>query len=93
MVSLRPNYFIFIGDLKTEGGEGEPPLDPPLPPVFKTFVLSIFVWRLKTGLTVLSYLQDTDEVDAPVKKKEREDVKVPDSKLDKRLQVTTCIAF
>ena len=31
--------------------------------------------------------QDTDEVDAPVKKRERENIKVPDSKLDKRLQV------
>ena len=32
MVSLRPNYFIFIGYLKTGGGGGtpEPPLDPPL---------------------------------------------------------------
>ena len=36
LVSLRPNYFIFIGYLKTEGGEGglskppEPPLDLPL---------------------------------------------------------------
>ena len=35
-VSLRPNYFIFIGYLKKRGGEGvslespEPPLDPPL---------------------------------------------------------------
>ena len=47
-----------------------------------------FMWWLKTGFTVLSFLQDTDEVDAPVKKREREDVKVPDSKLDKRLQVT-----
>ena len=33
------------------------------------------------------FFQDKDEVDAPVKKREREDVKVPDSKLDKRLQV------
>ena len=33
LVSLRPNYFNFIGYLKTwgrEGGLSEPPLDPPL---------------------------------------------------------------
>ena len=33
LVSGRPNYFIFIGYLKTrgrEGGSSEPPLDPPL---------------------------------------------------------------
>ena len=35
-ISVRPNYFIFIGYLKTGGGEGgsneplEPPLDTPL---------------------------------------------------------------
>ena len=33
LVSMRPNYFLFIGYLKTggrEGGPPEPPLDPPL---------------------------------------------------------------
>ena len=30
LVSLRPNYFIFIGYLKTGWGSREPPLDPPL---------------------------------------------------------------
>ena len=41
--SLRPNYFIFVGYLKTECGEGgsseapEPPIDLPLiPPLLKT---------------------------------------------------------
>ena len=28
--TMRPNYFIFIGYLKTGGREGLPPLDPPL---------------------------------------------------------------
>ena len=45
--SLRPNYFIFIGYLKTGGGEGgsneppEPPLDPPL--VLRVGLSSVFI--------------------------------------------------
>ena len=37
--------------------------------------------------------KDTDETDAPVKKREKENVKIPDSKLDKRLQVFIYVDF
>ena len=39
-----------------------------LPPVFKTFVLSIYEWPLKTGLTVTSF----QNLESALKEKEKE---------------------
>ena len=36
-----------------------------LPFVIKIFVLSVFEWSLKTGFTVICYLQHPDELDLP----------------------------
>ena len=73
LVSVRPNYFIFIGYLKTGGGEGgssdppETPLDPPLPKQSVTERSRKIIWALLAHRCLLDFQPDKIQISQSAK--------------------------